>query len=319
MSTTFHHQHIRMRQRVFHATLVLVMAGSLLACEETVSPIVESHRQLTLYGVLDMNRDTQFVRVIPIRPSLVPQEDGGVDLSFVLTDLSTDERTVFTDSTVYFEDGTVGLVYWAALRVRPGHTYRVEVQPQGSEIVTSAETTLPDQPMPTVELEVVKWVFTTVLYAWQKIIWEGISEEPFAVEVWYRFFRLSDFGFLDVKLPYEPLHSRMGSDTWMMDLDLVRDRDSLAKKIDLNPSIRLAGIGMTVTLLDDAFKPPGGIFDPEVLAQPGTFSNVTNGFGFLGSVGRYSVEWLIADTTARALGYIPMEGASFRVPDQRAR
>ena len=295
------------------------MAGSLLACEDTVTPIVESNRQFTLYGTLEMNRDTQFVRVIPIRPTLIPQEDEVDDLRVVITDLSTDRRTVLTDSTVYFDDGTVGLVFWAPLRVRPGHTYRVEVQPQGSEIVTSAETTLPDQPMPTVEPEAVWYTFTSNLHVRQNVVWEGISDDPFAVEVWYRFFRLSDFGFLDVKLPFEPLHSQTDSDTWTMNMDLVRDRDSVRKMIGLSPSVRLAGLGMTVTLLDNAFKPPGGTFDPEVLAHPGTFANVTNGFGFLGSVGQFSVEWLIADTTARALLYTPMDGAGYHTFDWDAR
>ena len=46
-----------------------------------------------------------------------------------------------------------------------------------------------------------------------------------------------------------------------------------------------------------------------MLVQPGTFSNVENGFGFVGSVGRFSVEWLVADTTARTLRYTPLRSA----------
>ena len=94
-----------------------------------------------------------------------------------------------------------------------------------------------------------------------------------------------------------------------MDLDLVRDRDTLDTMVSLNASTALAGLGMTITVLDEAFVPPGGEFDLETLVQPGTFSNVENGFGFIGSVGRFSVEWLVADTTASILRYNPLRSA----------
>ena len=77
--------------------------------------------------------------------------------------------------------------------------------------------------------------------------------------------------------------------------------------IELTESISLAGLGLRITLLDEAFVPPGGAFDPDVLSQPGTLSNVENGFGFVGSIGRCSVEWLLADTSAKALRYIPVD------------
>ena len=77
--------------------------------------------------------------------------------------------------------------------------------------------------------------------------------------------------------------------------------------IELTESISLAGLGLRITLLDEAFVPPGGVFDPDVLSQPGTLSNVENGFGFVGSIGRFSVEWLLADTSAKALRYIPVD------------
>jgi len=62
-------------------------------------------------------------------------------------------------------------------------------------------------------------------------------------------------------------------------------------------------------VLDGAFVPPGGVFDAELLAQPGTLSNVEFGFGFIGSVGRFSTEWVISDRSARILSYIPLSGA----------
>jgi len=58
---------------------------------------------------------------------------------------------------------------------------------------------------------------------------------------------------------------------------------------------RLSGMGMTVVMLAEDWAPPGGVFDPEILVQPGVFSNVENGYGFIGSTGRFSAEWVFPE------------------------
>ena len=300
-----------MRLMRFSFCALVLSVVLLSACEESVNPILESDQQFTLFGTLDMDQDTQYVRVIPIRPTLVPDADAPLNVTFVSTDLVSGEMLEWRDSTVQFGNGSVGHVFYAPLRVRSGRTYRIEIRPSDSSIITSAETTVPVQPRAVVMPELLEFILTTQVRARQQILWEGLAEEPFRIEQWYRFFSVEDFGFRDVQIPYVPRNGPLEgqADTWEMDLNLVRDRDTLDTMIDLNASTALAGLGMTITLLDEAFEPPGGAFDPDVLVQPGTLSNVENGFGFLGSVGRFSVEWLLADTTARALRYIPIGNA----------
>ena len=53
----------------------------------------------------------------------------------------------------------------------------------------------------------------------------------------------------------------------------------------------LTAMGIQIRILDKNWDPPGGVFDPEILAQPGAMSNVENGYGFFGSVGLYVEEW----------------------------
>lgn len=297
-----------MRSRFFLFIALLGVTTLMVACEETVSPILESDHRFTLFGTLDMAQDTQFVRVIPIRPTPIAAGESRFAATLTSTDLTTEHRITWRDSTVVFADGTTGHVFHARLRIQAGHTYRIEVQSDGSDVITSAETTVPASPVPEVIPETVTRTFTTRLHVRQSIFWNGVEKEPYQIEHWYRFLRFSDFGFVDLRLPYVPLNGpadgRPG--VWEVDLNLVRDRDTLATMITLN-QVSLAGLGMTITMLDEAFVPPGGRFDKDVLAQPGTFSNVTNGFGFIGSVGRFSVEWLVADTTARALLYNPLD------------
>lgn len=298
-----------MPNKCLMTAVVLALAGLLAACEETVSPILESDQQVTLFGALDMARDTQFVRVIPIRPTLAPSADVP-EIAVRSIDLTNGREHPWRDSLVYYADGSPGFIYYSPLRIRAGHTYRLEIQPDDSEQVTSAETTVPEQPAITILPEVIEFLITATrsrLVVTQSLQMEGLSMAPFASEIWYRFFQVSDFTFRDIRVPYAPVQRQLEASGWQYDIDLLRDRDSLAKQIDLTSSVALAGLGMTVTVLDDEFVQPSGVFDPEVLAQPGTRSNVTNGFGFLGSVGRFSVEWLLADSTIRVLGYNLME------------
>ena len=297
-----------MRHLCLYIVASLVLMIGLGACEESVNPILESDQQFTLFGTLDMNQDTQYVRVIPIRPTLLTDARAPLNVTFMSTDLVTNETVTWRDSLVTFSDGSAGHVFYTPLRLRPGHTYRVEVRSPDSGVVTSAETTLPAEPEVVVMPEDVEFVFTTEVRASQQILWRGISQEPFTIEQWYRFFTIEDFSFRDVRLPYVPLNGPLDGqlDTWEVTLNLVRDRDTMETFIELNEATSLAGLGLSITLLDEAFVPPGGAFDPDVLSQPGTLSNVENGFGFVGSIGRFSVEWLLADTSAKALRYLPV-------------
>ena len=99
-----------------------------------------------------------------------------------------------------------------------------------------------------------------------------------------------------------------------MDKDLIQDRDTLSTILELGAFYRLAGVALRITVLDENFVPPGGEYDRELLAQPGTLSNVENGFGLLASVGRFSVEWILPDSVAREIGYIPLGGAAIPSP-----
>lgn len=299
--------------------LCAVLLSLLLsACEESVNPILESNQHFTIFGTLDMDQDTQYVRVIPIRRTLEIDASAPLNVTFTSTDLVAGETITWRDSLVGFPDGSFGHVFYTPLRLRPGHTYRVEVRSPDSDIVTSAETTLPAEPQAIVVPEEIVFVFTTQVRASQQILWQGLSREPYNIEQWYRFFTLEDYSFRDVMLPYVPLNGPVEgqADTWEITLNLVRDRDTMETFIELTESISLAGLGLRITLLDEAFVPPGGAFDPDVLSQPGTLSNVENGFGFVGSIGRFSVEWLLADTSAKALRYIPVNAT---IPKALAR
>ena len=291
------------------------------ACEESVDPILDSDRQFTLWGTLDMNADTQFVRVIPIRATL-GTEATALEATVTSTDLETGEVVVWRDSVVTFEGGLVGHIFYAPLRVQPLHRYQIDVTAPDRELTTRAVTTVPARPEPEVAAEVVQRITTPQgarISARQEIVWRGVAREPYRIEQWYRFLDNDIFAFRDVLLPFEPPVSEPAAgDAWRVDLNLLGHRLVMDSLISLNNKA-LAGLAMQITVLDDAFVPPGGVFDPDVLVQPGTLSNVENGFGFVGAVGRFSVEWVISDSSARLLDYTPIGEFNKLPPDALAR
>lgn len=276
-------------------------------CDAAVDPFLESDRQYTLFGTLDMQQDTQYVRVVPIREALAPEPDGSLQATFTSEDLVTGRVVTWRDSLVTFGDGSQGHVFYAPLRLQTGHTYRIEVRAPDSDVVTWAETTVPANATPRVlPAETQRTAGGGLVSGSQTVVWEGLRREPFRVDLWYRFLPADRTPFRDVLLPYEPQHEAAGGDEWDVRLDLRRDRMTLDSLLEVDET-PLIGLGLQVTVLDGEFVPPGGVFDREVQAQPGTLSNVENGFGFVGSVARFSVEWVLSREAAEQLDYRTLE------------
>ena len=100
-------------------------------------------------------------------------------------------------------------------------------------------------------------------------------------------------------------------DGWQMRVNLSDDQDVVKENVQWSidqgmiPSAdfyNVNAMGVQIRMLDNNWDPPNGVFDPEVLAQPGVMSNVENGYGFFGSVGLYIEEWNIA-ALSRDLGH----------------
>jgi hypothetical protein len=138
----------------------------------------------------------------------------------------------------------------------------------------------------------------------QSVVWNGIEREPAAIEVWYRFLRSSRGAFLDIKIDYPTADRNTEEPGWSVQVNLSSDRIKVGEEVPDAAEALFMGVSMRVVLFADDFVPPGGAFDADVLSEPGTRTNVQNGFGYLGSIGRFDVEWVLDDETIAALGYI---------------
>ncbi len=301
------------------SAFVLAAALGILGCDDTVTAILESNRKISMYATLDMNADTQFVRVVPIRGTINEQVDP---MQFALRsiDLDNGSEVEWEDSLITFSDGSEGLVFFAPLRVFPGHTYRIEASGGNSELVTSAETTIPQIPTVAVGPDSAERFVTPsgfFVISRQDVVWNGLEREPLEIELWYRFLRTPRSGFDDIRFPFPPDGELLG-DQLSFNLDLAAQRFIVADSIDTRRTAFI-GLGMRITILNTAFVPPGGVFDRELLVQPGTFSNVENGFGFIGTVGRFSTEWVLQEDTIRLLDYLYVGDAFGKVDAQQVQ
>ncbi len=89
---------------------------------------------------------------------------------------------------------------------------------------------------------------------------------------------------------------------WRVDLNIARDQRTIQEElrrqinIDANAGIKIIGIEVRMIAANAEWNPPDGVFDMEVLVQPGTLTNVKNGFGFVGAGYRLGAFWAPQDT-----------------------
>ena len=297
------------------ARVVFLGALSILAgCDSNFEPFTESGLHYTVLGYLDTDADTQFIRVVPFRPVVDRLYTEAIDAVLRSTDLDAGTSLVWQDSVVHFPDSSYGHVFWSRFRAAPGHKYRIEVERSDGSL-TWAETVVPEQPADpdsvhgapneTADFAPLFWpgvdhvIGADVLYDMSPYSCGTLIYPP---PLWGRFV---------FRLPYEgDDRGKLYGDGWRLDLHLWEDQDTLITRLR---SIGLpAGTPLCCLLYrlevrlatpSAEFNPPGGVWDRELLIKPGTFSNVHGGLGFVGSVVRTKVNWILSPNTQQSLGY----------------
>lgn len=292
---------------------VLPAALFLSGCDDTlIDPFDNEERYFSVYGYLDMLETEHALRVVPVSrfAENIESTDGGrgaLDAEVYTTDVLTGERTRWTHGYALLDDGTWGHVFKARFIVRSGRTYRLEVVRSDGKM-TTAETTVPTFHSSTL-LEKGPVVFeqdSTIAY--QDITIPGVSS-PWDMTMIYMWsaYPINRRMFI----PYGRPGKRSVDGGWHMRIHLSEDqvavkehvRDSFERGIPPQATTySLTAMGLRIRVLDANWDPPGGVFDPEILAQPGAMSNVHNGYGFFGSIGLYTEEWNI-DELSGPLGH----------------
>ena len=306
---------------VLHVLRCVLVAGLAVpiwtGCEEDITAVVGTDQVFTIYGVLTPEADTQWVRVFPIEPTLEPSPPEPIDARVTSVNEQTGETVTWTDVILQDERGRVGYYYWAPFQARHGHTYRLTVERSDG---ARSHVTVPVPPL----TEIVQSSISTVSSV---ILTLAVPDAPLLnrLEVAYRV----KFGFgegteLTFPVDYsDQLIQRGGA--WLIPIDMTKDyqdvRELLRTTLRFDPSfgVVLQYLSVRLMVTNAAWDPPGGAFDPNVLVQPETMSNVENGFGFVGAGYRLSRSWLPDSfATVRAGFRLPQDGVLTAVPPRPA-
>jgi hypothetical protein len=141
-------------RRSLLAALLATVVGT--GCDATFRPIEPAELQYSVFGVLDVAMDTQWIRVTPIRP-LVTEPPAPLPARVTLENLETGRVIELKDSIFQFDYVDPGLEseglflhnFWTTEPIEPGATYRFAVRGDDGR---SSETTIEIPPPYEVEV-----------------------------------------------------------------------------------------------------------------------------------------------------------------------
>ena len=289
--------HPRPRSWTVLLVYALVLAALTTGCEESVNPVLGTERAYTLYGFFNARADTQALRIFAIEDRLELTRPEPLDAEVASTNLDLGQRQVWQDSVVEFASGRFGHVYWSEFRAEFEHRYRLEaVRSDGA--VTQVEVTVPPLSEPVLLPPTVAPRF--VFYP---VFWE---RAPRLNNIRVRYFTRCDTLSRIFTFDYPEDQEKTSSGT-VVTVNLSNDARSIFQKI-LGTScviqdLRLEEVELSVLVTNAEWVPPTGVYDPELLVEPGTFSNVENGFGFVGAGYPASIRWVPSEGALVAAGF----------------
>jgi len=280
------------------------------ACGDAfIDPFDNDDRYYTIYGFIDEAKNFESgaehaVRVIPLTrfPERItsPTDDQAmIDAVVTSMDLTTGQRITWEHSLEKLDDDTFAHIFRTRFFVKPGRTYRMEVH-RSDGITATAETKVPstggiEATIATPHVDPASGAITQEIHLTR-------VPSPWNIDVVYRVG--GDFAASPHRLPYGRVGEPNGEGGWRFTVNITEDLDRLSRLLNIPVSdIRVPTMGLKIRLLDDQWTPPKGVFDPEVLAQPRTLSNVENGYGFWGSISLYQHDWNTSDALRDLVGF----------------
>ncbi len=288
-----------------------VMALLLVGCEEDVVSVRGTDVPFTLYGVFMPEADTQRVRVFPVEDQLQPARPEPLDAHFTSTDLQTGQVRVWRDSLLREADGRYTHVFWSPFQAAYGHTYRLDVT-RSDGAVTRVEVVVP----PRVELVSQEPVLFEGSTHWSPITVPVLARgAPRLRQLEVEYYVQTDFD--DSPLPFGKervvfeyqTRVKQIDGAWFIGINLFLDRRDMGVILselglaNRQYGFKILDMTLRMVVVNEAWDPRGGTFDPELLAQPGVLQNVENGYGFVGAGYHLEQNWRPPDEALEAAGF----------------
>ena len=269
-------------------SLLLVLA----ACDDSFNPVSESKTDFfAVSGFLDTAADTHFVRVNPVRETLTgPQEPRAIAVT--TTHLTTGTQTAWQDSLVLLDNGRPGHLFFAQIPVEPGEAYRLEVRGAGGEM-TQAVTRVP----PRIRLAPGPLVPGFNQRLTQRVTLIDQMQVPSQANLIYE---ITPPGAGEpITMTSFFIGAGPGPDGVQFVINLEFHREEILTRLGLpriDSTVVLNSIGLEIEHLSAEW----GIEDSPTIPGP-----IENGFGFFGSVARYTTRWTLDPAGLQRLGFRP--------------
>ena len=136
--------------------LTLLSFALVAGCNEPFQPFSDGERVFSMFGYLDLNADTQWVRVRPLHQGFFLSPEP-IDAMVTLEEVESGRIVTLTDSLLRIDDGRLGGVryahnFWTTEPLERGARYRLKaVRSDGA--ATTALVTMPEDEQITMENE----------------------------------------------------------------------------------------------------------------------------------------------------------------------
>ena len=271
--------------RLAFLLLAALAAAGLAACDDAIEQPGSLQGTYTLWGALNPRADVQSVRVVPVRDTLSLGSSAPLPVTVVSVDLATGTETPWRDSVVTFRDRTVGHIFNGRLRPAYGSRHRIVVRrDEGGEV--SAVVAVPAL------VQLIRQTVPTSGGLRYPIL---LPDAPQLNRVRATYTLVSRTGGL-VEVT-RPVAGAVGPVEfgWQILLDVALDDEAVQAQAGGGPGdFGLREIRITGEVASEDWRPPGGVFDIDALADPQSLSNVRGGFGFVGAA--YPFELAIRPT-----------------------
>lgn len=270
--------------------LGLIVSG----CEEDVNPFIGTDFPFTVWGFVNPKADTHAVRVFTIDEvlRLIPEEP--LDATVSIINVEDTERHILQDSAILLPTGEYRHIFWSEFPVNYNETYRLEVERSDGLITRSTAVMVP----PPISIDVLEPNLNAFSALLLPLEINGNPPSMPRIDAEYSTFavdgegnRLQDNNVL-VSYVNKPVF-RNG--TWQLNLDLREDfltiREDFTDK-EIFGFICMSDITLRIHVVNEEWRSPIGAFDPDFLVEPGTLSNVENGFGLFGAGYVETISWM---------------------------
>lgn len=276
-----------------------------VGCESDFEPLVDVPLQISAYGFIEADADTQWVRVAPMRKQL-SRVDDFQNHRFTLTMHGEGQHIAFNDTLMISDDGDEMLLFYTTVPIADDTKWTMQIENPDYETAIG-EIVVPKK-LQEENILVDVPIYFSYVYR-QSFYFEGLTD-PFILECCYWISRTPSESSVRIcdrfDNPVNFVRSERGTLAYFLHSS---SKEQILEKNGYNPRSRyyLHATGVRViTSMNDWLHeiPKLGL---EGAAAPNVFSNFNNGLGFVGgitpNVGRWDITRENADL-ARELGWL---------------